>query len=243
MRTSTSLAALLSCLTALTPAALADPMGLWTLPIAAGQANAYGPSTLPGTQYVSYAALGSVYLTAPNTLNGDGFLYSFMGADYATNFTISYTIVSNATTTTITGMMTLTNQLGNATSTLAYIDSFASFTLPIEIYQPCNFTSTYWSPTGDPALATAAYSSGGAFCNPTPYSPITALPSFGASGAAAVGQYGFGGTIASHLEGVNFDFAPQTVTLNFQITATVPAPGAAMLLGLGGVLSARRRRI
>ena len=223
--------------------ALADPMGLWALPVASGLTNFNGPTSIPGTQPVAYAALGSSYLFAPNTTNGDGFSYSWSGADYSTNFTISYTISTSATSTTITGLMTLTNQLSNATSTPASISSMVSFTLPIEIYQAATFTSIYWSPTGNPPLATAAYACGGSFCNPAGYSPVTAVPGFGTSGSAAAGQYGFGGTISNDLWVTGADVGPQTVSLNFQITVTVPSPGAAAFAGLGfaGLVIRRRR--
>lgn len=209
---------------------------------AGGGFDFWGPSSIAGTQHIALGSLGPGNLPQPNVPYTTGFAYSWFGAAYSTYLTAVYSTSSTATTTTITGTISLTCQITNATSTPAYIDASASFNLPIQITQSCFVTSTWWSSTGDPALGTASYSAQSVFAN-SGFGPSSAIPTFASSGAFNAGAAQvYAGVQLDHMLVTDGDAAPQTVTLSFQIFAEVPGPGDAAVLIAATLFRTRRRQ-
>lgn len=210
------------------------------VPLANGYTNYYGPSVYPYPVPVGYGTLGPV---GPDGITPATYSWpvSFAGASYEGAITAHYTYTTTPTITTITGWVRLSSTISNSTNIMTTIDSSASFYVPIDLQQNATMTSTFWTP-GDPAYAVATYQGYGV-ASAGPSGPAAAVPSFNTSGSYTPGSYMIGAYITSHFEIGTGDWATQDVEMHFSLVIeSVPAPGAAMVLGLGGLMASRRRR-
>lgn len=233
------------CLCALaTPcAAFADPMGVSPPAFGSGAFEFLGPTTGgAGPTTIISGGLPSLFANTPSVPRSNGFSYAWEGAGYSTNIEVVYSIASNINSTTVTGTLTLTTEITNATLIPATIHASGQFNVFLDIFVGCSVSSSFFSTPGDPTLATIAYWAGGTFAAPGAPGPLATLSSFNSVGFFGSGPCSVSLSLSNDLTVTNSNSGPQVSSISFEIVATVPAPAAAALFGPVCLFAARRRR-
>lgn len=169
--------------------------------------------------------------------------YTWGGASWSTRIAAGWTLSNTPTTTDVSGYLNLYGSADQGQSgAIVQNASTASISFAFTTTQPVSYSANWYTTIFGPVFSTGAYGVYGAF-SPYPNSPMSGLSPMSNSGTLSPGFH----SILLILD-LNV-IVPPSISINDGIgvgfdlhTQIIPAPGAAVILGLGSLVATRRRR-